>query len=80
MLIYLYWNGEIETTFTDRDKEQIEKMCRDLDSEWYQNGNSLFRYETDEGPVSFFEDELGHLHGKPVCYTHDDKPESSFDN
>ena len=80
MLIYLYWNDEIETTFTDRDKEQVDKMCKDLDSEWYQDGNSLFRYETDEGPIAYWRDEYGKLHGKFFYTPHEYVPESSIAN
>lgn len=80
MLIYLYWNDEIDTTFTDQDKEQVDKMCKDLDSKWYQDGNSLFRYETDEGPIAYWRDGDGTLHGQFFYTPHEYVPESSIAN
>ena len=79
MVIYLYWCGEIDTTFTDRDKPQVDKMCSDLDSKWYWD-DSMWEYHTDEGRIAYWRGDDGKTHGNVFGHPESIIPESSIAN
>lgn len=76
MLIYAYFCGELSHTFTDKDTEQVEKMCRALD----RAENDTSEYQLENGEVIRYWRKDGVIHGNIFGRDDNDIPESSIAN
>lgn len=76
MLIYVYFCGELSHTFTDKDTEQVEKMCRALD----RASNDTTEYQLESGEIIRYWRKDGVIHGNIFGRDENDIPESSIAN
>lgn len=77
MLIYAYWCGELDHTFTEKDAEQVSHMCNVLDDPIIDTWN----FETDDGTaILFWRDDTGRIRGNFNGHDERDIPESSIAN
>lgn len=76
MLIYVYFCGELSHTFTDKDTEQVEKMCRALD----RAENDTTEYQLESGEIIRYWRKDGVIHGNIFNRDENDIPESSIAN
>lgn len=67
MLIFAYWCGQLDISFTDKDILQVDRMCRVLDNP----ANDLRSYELEDGSPVLFWRKDGKIHGN--IFGHDER-------
>ena len=75
-MIFAYCCGMLDHAFTDRDEEQINRMCRNLDNPQ----NDMWEYKLEDGKAILFWRKDGRIHGNIFGHDERDIPESSIAN
>lgn len=76
MMIFAYFCGQLDHSFTHEDTEQVEWMCRRLDSPW----NDTWLFELENGETVMFWRKDGFIHGNIFGFDESDIPEESIAN
>lgn len=76
MMIFAYFCGQLDHSFTDKDTAQVEHMCRKLDSPW----NDTWIFELENGETVMFWRKDGIIHGNIFGFDESDIPEESIAN
>lgn len=76
MFINAYFCGEFDHVFTDKDTEEVERMCRDLDDAH----NDTTEYRLESGDVISYWRKDGVIHGNIFGHPENDIPETAIAN
>ena len=76
MLIFAYYCGMLDQSYTDRDIPQVERMCCLLDDP----DNHMWQFKLESGEVISYWRKDGHIHGNIRGIDEREIPKSSIAN